>query len=160
MTEKIVSQVTRLLTYISRGRWQEAQLKLKANEMLNAFYHGIGVLGKNWKRLCLPIIFSLVAWLFDLFLAFFVFLSIGFGISLFAVLIVYFISYAVQSIPLGIPAEVGLTEIIMTNTYMLLGVPLIIGATATILIRFLSVWFKFLVGFLAVQWIGIKTLMS
>jgi uncharacterized protein (TIRG00374 family) len=158
VTEKIVNWLVGMLAYISRGRWKEAQLKSKAQEMLKAFHQGISILGKHSKNLGLPIISTVIAWFFDLLTAFLVFISIGFEISLIAILVVYFISYAIQTIPLGIPAEVGLTEIVMTNVYTLLGVPLTISAIATVLTRLLSVWFKFFIGYLATQWIGIKVL--
>ena len=58
------------------------------------------------------------------------------------------------------PGEVGLVEIVMTSLYGLLGVPVGISAAATVLIRVLTVWFRLLLGFVAVQWIGIKALIG
>ena len=73
-------------------------------------------------------------------------------------MIVYSLSIIVQYVPAGIPAEVGVTEIVMSSLYATFGVPLGVSAVATILIRFLTVWLKFILGFVALQWIGIKTI--
>jgi uncharacterized membrane protein YbhN (UPF0104 family) len=63
-----------------------------------------------------------------------------------------------QSIPVGIPAEVGLVEIVMSSLYGLLGVDAGIAIAATILTRLLLVWLRMLVGLIAVQWIDLKDL--
>jgi uncharacterized membrane protein YbhN (UPF0104 family) len=77
-------------------------------------------------------------------------------------MIVCAIGNTVSSIPLGIPAEVGLPEIVMLNFYILLGVPFNISAAdaaaAIVLMRIVTLWFKILVGYLAIQWSGIKVL--
>ena len=65
---------------------------------------------------------------------------------------------SIQAIPLGVPAEVGITEIIMTSLFAALSIPLGVSAAATVLIRILTVWFKILIGYVAVQWVGIKTI--
>ncbi len=48
----------------------------------------------------------------------------------------------------------------MTTLYSLFGVPIGVSAAATVLIRVLTVWLRLLIGFVAVQWIGIKALMD
>lgn len=42
--------------------------------------------------------------------------------------------------------------------FTLLGVPAEIGATATILTRILTFWLRFFLGFLAQQWVEIKSI--
>jgi uncharacterized membrane protein YbhN (UPF0104 family) len=63
---------------------------------------------------------------------------------------------AVKSVPIGIPFEVGLPEITLTTLLILFGVPPQISATGTILMRILTLWFRFFGGFAAQQWLGIK----
>jgi uncharacterized protein (TIRG00374 family) len=77
-----------------------------------------------------------------------------------AIIIVYSISISLQGIPIGIPGEVGFMEIVMTNLYILLGVPVNISVAATVLTRIITLWFRLVVGYAVVQWIGIKTLMG
>jgi uncharacterized membrane protein YbhN (UPF0104 family) len=73
-------------------------------------------------------------------------------------LITYSIILAIQGIPLGVPFEAGLPEITMTALYRVLGVPLDISATATILTRILTVWLRFFIGFIVQQALEIKAI--
>ena len=66
----------------------------------------------------------------------------------------------IKSVPLGIPAEVGLPDIAMAGFFTLFGIPLDVSAAATILTRILTVWLRFLIGFIAIQWFGFKRLMD
>jgi uncharacterized protein (TIRG00374 family) len=162
--EKIVHWLINLLTRLSRGRWQLEGLRTQASKMLSAFHEEITILGGHRKSLILPVILSVFAWLLDALIAVVVFLSLGFlgvAISISAIIIVYSISGAIQNIPIGvIPGEVGLTEIIMTSLFTLLGNPASIAvfAVATVLIRVLTLWARLLIGGIVVQLLGIKSI--
>jgi len=93
-------------------------------------------------------------------MSFLVFVSLGYPIHFNFVIIVYSIRCAIRSIPLGVPAEVGVMEVLMTTLYSLFGVPIGISAAATVLIRVLTVWLRLFIGFMAVQWVGIKALVG
>lgn len=165
ITKKIIDWVIRLLVRIFRGRWQLTRLRSKAKKMLRDFYQGIAVLGRRPKGLILPAIFSIAAWFFDLLITVLVFVSLGeYGISLSAIVIVYSISIAIQAIPLGILGVVGVVDIIMTSLYTILLLPFGINpatsAAATVLIRIVTLWFRLFMGYVAVQWVGIKVLMG
>jgi uncharacterized protein (TIRG00374 family) len=163
-TEKIVNWVVGLLVRLSRGRWQFDNLKMSAEKMLNAFHEGIETLRKRPRELVLPVFFSFVAWLFDLLIAVLVFFSLGslgVNISFAAIIIVYSIIIGIQNIPIGVPGEVGLVEIVMTALYTLLGSgdPIVMSAIATgatLLIRILTLWTRIIIGGIAFQWLGIK----
>jgi len=164
-TGRIVDWIVRLLVRIFKGRWQLTRLKSQARKMLEAFHQGINVLGRHPKGLILPVAFSIIAWFFKLLLTFLVFISLGeFGILLSAIIIVYSISAAVQGIPVGVPGMTGFVQIMMASLYTLLLLPQGIShattVTATILVWIITFWFRLFVGFVAVQWVGIKTLMG
>ena len=142
-------------------------MRAEARKALTAFHQSIEVFRKHPRSLIRPLVFSTVAWLLSVLLSYLVFASLGQSVSFVMVMIVYSLSVTIQNIPLGVPGEVGLVEITMTELYALLffpiwGVPLQeakhISAAATVLIRGLTVWFRLLLGFLAVQWIGMKAL--
>ena len=161
ITWKIINRILGFFEFISRGRWQLANSKIKAQKMLKMFHEGIKTLVEHPRNLALPVIFSLLAWLLDILVSFFVFISLGFDVSFIVIIIVYTISMAVQYFPLGIPAEVGLTEIVMTSLYTLLGIPLTMSAAATVLTRVITVWFRFFVGYaLFVRWVGTEFLVG
>jgi len=159
-TEKMIHWLIRFLAFISRGRWQLTRLRFKAQEMLKAFHEGIAILVRNPKSLAWPVALSIASWFFDVLVALLVFVSLGFQVSSSAILIVYSIGCALQTIPLGVPGEVGLIEIVMISLYTLLGIHPAISAAATVLTRVITLWFKLLLGYMAVQWVGIKVLMG
>jgi len=137
-----------------------ASLRTKAMKALRAFHESIEVLGRHPRSLVRPVFFSVAAWFLSILLSYLVFVSLGHPVSFILVTVVYSISVTIQNVPIGVPAEVGLIEIVMTSLYSLFGVPLGVSAAATVLIRVLTVWFKFFVGFMAAQWIGVKTLIG
>lgn len=159
-TKKLVNWVIKLIARISRGRWELTSLRSKARRMLKAFHGGIDTLARNPRDLVWPVLLSIVSWAFNVLVISLVFLSIGSEISSSAIVVVYSISVSLQTIPLGIPGEVGLMEIVMTALYTLLGVPIAISAAATLLTRVVTLWFKLVVGYAAVQWVGIDVLMG
>ena len=161
-TARVVNWLVNLLKRLFKGRLKGMRLSSKVKKMLREFHKGIEILGGRPKRLVLPVGFSIMAWLFDLLISFFVFsaLPLPVRVPFSAIVIVYSISVAIQTIPIGIPGEVGLIEIVMTTLYRLLlpGVPPATIAVATILIRALTLWAKLILSGVAVQWVGFKML--
>ena len=158
VTMKIAALIMRFLSFVSRGRWELARFKLELEEALTTFHRGMRILTKRPKTLLAPFFFSAAAFLLDLSISFLVLFSLGFPVSLSVVLIVYTIVGAIQTIPLGIPGEVGMTDVAMTSLYSLLGIPVGISGAATVLTRVLTVWFRIFVGYVVVQWMGIVIL--
>ena len=158
LTQKIVDAALRFLAFVSRGRLNIDNLRAKVAKTLTAFHCSIVLLLKKPKNLVAPIFFALVSWLFSIFISYLVFVSLGQEVDFVLITIVYSVSVNIQSIPLGIPGEVGLVEIVMTSLYGLLGVEAGIAAAATVLIRVLTVWLRMVIGIVAVQWIDLKDL--
>ncbi len=48
----------------------------------------------------------------------------------------------------------------MTTLYVSSGIPTAIGGAATAMIRIMIFWFQILVGFIIIQWIGARKLLS
>jgi len=160
LTQKIIDSLLRFSNFLLRGRLKLASLRSKARKALRVFHQSIEFLGGNPGSLVWPVVFSVVAWLLSVFLSFLVFVSLDYSVSFSVVIIVYSISCSIQTIPIGVPAEVGLMEIVMISLYAMFGVPLGISAAATVLTRIITVWLKFFMGFMAFQWVGIKTLIG
>ena len=81
--------------------------------------------------------------------------------SLSVIIVVFSLSLMIKSVPVRVLAEVGLPQLVMAVFYTELGGPLGITAAlasaVTILSRLVSFGFKFVVGFVATQWVGVKT---
>ena len=158
LAQKAIDLVLRFFVFLSRGRWKLTRLRSKAKQALDIFDQSIRTLVKTPRSLVRPVFFALLAWFFNVSLSFFVFVSLDQPINFVFIIVVYSISSTIQNVPLGVPGEVGLVEIVMTSLYALLGIPLGISAAATVLIRLLRVWLRLLVGFLVTNWIGFKVL--
>jgi len=165
-TQKIAGWLTRFLSFISRGRWQLARLRSEIRKVLSEFHQGMDILMRQPQSLVLPFFFSIIAFSLDMLISFLVFRALGVRISLNAILIVYTISNAIQTIPLGVPGEVGVTDIVMATLYTLLLPGLLpaeaaaVSAAATLLIRSITLWLRILVGYVAVHWTGLPILFN
>ena len=158
LTRKLLSKILWLINRIIPGRFDLQKWEKMIERGLNTFHFSFSYLLKSPKNLLVSMTSAVSSWIFCLLISQFVFYSLGYNVSFIVVVAVYSLSVIVQSVPAGIPAEVGLTEIVMSSLYAMFGVPLGISAAATILIRFLTVWLKFILGFVTLQWKGIKTI--
>jgi len=151
LAQRLIDSLLRFLGFITRGRLNIEDIKAKAIKALSAFHDSIDTFRKNPKSLLPPILFSLIGWFLSIFLSYLVFVSLGQQVDFFIIMVVHSISVTVQSIPLGIPAEVGVVDTAMTWLYGLLAVEFTVGAAATVLIQILRVWVRIIMGFVAVQ---------
>jgi hypothetical protein len=110
------------------------------------------------KTLLTSLSFNVLSWLLNLTVTYLVFLSLDYPIHWSIIIVTCSIVVAVKAIPLGVPFEAGLPEITMSTLYIFFGVSPDVSATATILNRILTVWFRFFIGFVVQQWLGIKAI--
>jgi uncharacterized protein (TIRG00374 family) len=162
-TQKLLYWIFRFLEFISRGHWKMARWKLAVQEMLRAYHEGIDTLKEHPKGVVVPIVLSILAWFSDLLIVLFVFFALHSEIPIVSLIVVYSISVAIPMIPISI-SGVGPTEIVMTALYTLFLFPSdptkagAIAASVTLLTRIVTVWFKLLVGYLAVHLVGVDIL--
>jgi len=159
-TEKIIKKVLGFLKRILPKRLNLQSWEKMVEKALNTFFPSLFILAKTPKKLLVSVVSAVSSWIFCLLTSQFVFYSLGHPISFPVVMLVYSLSMIIQSIPAGIPAEVGITEIVMSSLYASFGVNQALAAAATILIRFLTIWLKFTMGFIALQWVGIKIIVD
>ncbi len=158
-TLRIVDSLIRFAERITRGHWKLTDLKEEAIEATKAFHEAIGAYGHAPRTVILSSIASAASWVLSLAVFYLTFLSIGYTqISWSAILVISSIFVAVKSIPVGIPFEIGLPEITLTTLLVFFGVPWQVSATATILMRLLTLWVRFFIGFGAQQWLGIEAM--
>jgi len=157
---RVIDWIIRFGRFISRGKWQGQLTKLKkdACKIANNFHDSMKEFRDKPKALVLSLFYLAITWIFSLSIPYLVFLSLrpGEPVAWSIILITSAVVLAVKSIPLGIPFEVGLPEITMTTLYSSLGVSVGLSATATILTRLITLWFRFFIGFIAQQWVELK----
>ena len=155
-TLKVIDTVINFVEYISRGRWKLTKARKEILKAARIFHDSMRAFRHAPETILTTLFFSVTAWLLSIGVAYVVFLSMRFEANWSVIIVTYSIISAIQGIPLGIPFEAGLPEITMTALYRVLGIPLGISATATILTRILTVWLRFFVGFAVQQALEIK----
>lgn len=160
-TFRLVDAITGLAERVSRGHWKRARLREEFVEVARSFHLAIREYAHAPKSLLKASLFSTVSWIFSLVVLYLTFLAIpNAHISWSAILVTSAIFVAIKSIPVGVPFEVGLPEIALSSLLMVFGVPRDISITATILMRLPTFWMRFIWGFVAVQWLGIRSLIT
>ncbi len=156
-TLKIIDATIRFADFISRGRWKLGKIKQDAVNSAFIFHDSMKQYRRSPKTVAVSVFFSVASWVSALGVSYLVFLSLGlYQVQWSMIIITTSIVAAVKSIPVGIPFEVGLPEITMSTLYaiflqssMSLSYAQAIGiaATATVLIRLLTLWLRFFIGF-------------
>jgi uncharacterized protein (TIRG00374 family) len=161
---KVINWLVRLGKFLSRGRWREQLTKIKedACNIAKSFHVSMKEFKHSPKALASSLFYLSITWVFSLSIPYLVFMSLRFPVSWSVILITSAIVLAVKSVPMGVPFEVGLPEITMTTLYTsLIGIEYAgICATATILTRLITLWFRFFVGFIAQQWLELKPVLA
>ncbi len=156
-TLKIIDGTIRFADFISRGRWKLGKIKQDAVNSAFIFHDSMKQYRRAPKTVAVSILFNVTSWVFALGVSYLVFLSLGlYQVQWSMIIITTSIVAAVKSIPVGIPFEVGLPEITMSTLYAIflqssMGLPygeaIGFAATATVLIRLLTLWLRFFIGF-------------
>jgi uncharacterized protein (TIRG00374 family) len=166
---KVINWLVKAGQFITRGRWhlQLTKIKEDACRIATSFHDSMKEFKRSPKPLASSLFYLSITWVFSLSIPYLVFMSLRVPVSWSVIFITAAIVLAVKSIPLGVPFEVGLPEITMTTLYTLLLTPTLgpqvaagISATATILTRLITLWFRFFVGFLAQQWLELKPILA
>jgi uncharacterized protein (TIRG00374 family) len=155
-TLKIIDWVIHLVDFVSRGRWKLANIKQDAVNSAFMFHDSMKQYRRAPKTIAVSLLFNAISWVFALGVSYLVFLSLGvYEIQWSMIIITTSIVTAVKSVPIGVPFEVGLPEITMSTLYAIFLQPAVgsyevalgIAATATVLIRLLTLWLRFFIGF-------------
>jgi uncharacterized protein (TIRG00374 family) len=156
-TKRILDWLISAASFIRRGRWESLDFRVKAEAMLNKFHEGIHTLSADPAALARPVAFSLLAWNFDVLVIFLTFASLGFPVPVDKVLIVYALTGSLQAMGISF---VGFTEIVISSSYTVLGIPPAVSLAATLLTRVVTLWFKLVVAYVAFQWAGVEILLN
>jgi len=161
---KVIDWLIRVGKFLSRGRWhwQLTKIKEDACRIAKSFHDSMKEFKHSPKALASSLFYLSITWVLSLSIPYLVFMSLRFPVSWSVILITSAIVLAVKSVPIGVPFEVGLPEITMTTLYTsLIGIQYAgICATATILTRLITLWFRFFVGFISQQWLELKPVLA
>lgn len=153
-TGKLLNWSIKIISFF-RSNWKSEIFREKATEVIEKFHVGIRQLTAQPKALVKPVLCILVSWIFDVSVTFIVFIALGYPAPVDKILIVYTLAGTLQTV--GI-TTFGFTEIIMTTSYTILGLPGSLSLSVTLLTRAVNLWFRLIVGYAAFQWTGMQIL--
>jgi uncharacterized protein (TIRG00374 family) len=145
---------------ITFGKYKTEKLKEEAVEISEHFHEAMKEFRHSPTAIGGSIFYLVISWFFSLSVPYLVFVSLGHPVSLSIIIVTSAIFLAVKAIPIGIPFEVGLPEAVMTTLYISMGIYGPLAATATILTRIITLWFRFFIGFVSQQWLELKPAIS
>jgi len=149
------------INHVTRGRWNKkiAGWKDDLSKIHVAFHEAMNNFRVKPKGLILPVIFSILSWICSILVSYLVFVSLGeISVSFGVIVFVYALTWALKSAPIGVPAEFVVPIMAMTIFYDILGIPAHLGAATAILVNIITAWIRVIIGFSAIQWVGIKIL--
>jgi uncharacterized protein (TIRG00374 family) len=155
-TLKVINFGTSFLRKITFGKFKVEKLKEEAVEISEHFHEAMKEFRNSPKSIGGSVFYLIISWFFSLSVPYLVFVSLGHPVSFSIIIVTSAIFLAVKAIPIGIPFEVGLPEAVMTTLYISMGIYGPLAATATILTRIITLWFRFFIGFASQQWLELK----
>jgi len=156
--KKLVSGLIRLLRALGLRRNVE-ELSNRAFKFLSLFHEGFKFFNANPRLLIVPIIFNVISFILNFAVYVLIFYSLGLtNLPIDFFIIIYFLAGAIQD---GLAAfSVGGLEIILTNIFILYGIPPATSGVAAVLVRSLTFYFPLILGYACIQVIGAKNLLN
>jgi len=157
ISTNFINSIIKFTAFISRGRWQLLHLKNNVHEIIQNYHESMIHYAKKPKALISSFSLMLITWVFSFTTQYLVFLSLGISVSWSMIAITAGIVLVVSAIPIG-PFQVGIPDVVMSSLFYAFIGNLEIAVSATILIRFLTLWLRFIIGFGAQQWLELRPL--
>lgn len=153
-TKTLLNYAIRIVLFF-RKTWNPEGFRLKADGLLSTFHMGIEQLRGNLKTLVKPVAYSVTSFIFEISVTFITFAALGYPVPVDKVLIVFTLTGVLQTAGVTF---FGLPELIMTVTFTALGIPAPLSVSVALLVRAVSLWFRLVVSYAALQWTGIRIL--
>lgn len=159
-TTKIIDKNFSFTKWLTRDHWKLNRYRDRALKIAETFHSAIKTYGKSPKSILVASSFSIASCLSYLLVFCFSLMAIkpAQPIVWTTIPVITVIFVSTKSIPIGIPFDIGLPEIVLSTLLVLFGYPPAIATTVTILIRLPTLWLRFFIGFASQQWLGIKAM--
>jgi uncharacterized protein (TIRG00374 family) len=153
-THNLLSIAIKIAQFFRR-KWNPEGFRQKAEGFLWHFHGGMKELGANPKALAKAVVYAVVSFVFEVSVLYLCFFALDFPVPAYKVLIVFTLTGTLQAVGLTV---FGFGEILMTSILTLLFIPLDLSFSVTLLWRVVTLWFRLVVSYVAVQWTGIQTM--
>ena len=161
--EQAAGEMTRLILRLTKAlrlqRFLPENISKKTEEGLSLFHQSFETFKKTPKLLVKPFILQILSFFLNISVYILVFHALGIKtLQIDFFILVYFIVGTIQ-IAAAI-FSVGTLEIILTNIFVLYGIPLASSGIAASLLRVLTFWLPILAGYITVQVMGARRLLN
>ena len=157
--ERLASLMLRILKALRIKRFSSDGLSPGLMESLKSFHEGFKFFRANPRYLIKPIIFQTLSYTLNLTVYVLVFYALGFNYMLIDFFIlVYFLAGAIQDAASAF--SVGGLEILLTNLFIFFGIAPATSGVAVTVLRSVTFWFPLLMGYIIVQVVGARKLLS
>jgi hypothetical protein len=147
---KLLKGIKKTYAFIRRRPTDITSFEAKVQSTLRDYHEGIATLKTHPSLLCKPMIFLIAAWLLDLFTLYFVFSSIGYGVTLDRVIITNSVVISLQSQG---AALIGFAQVAASTLYTTMGISPLISTASAALSGIASFGLKMVVSFVAFQFV-------
>lgn len=151
-TNKLLNWAIRIILFFRRN-WNSLNFRVTAQEFLERFHDGIQQLSAKPKELVKPAIYAIISFTFEVSVTFLTFVALGYSVPVDKVLIVFTLTGTLQTVGITF---FGFPELIMSVSFTAMGIPAALSVSVTLLTRVVSLWFRLVVSYVALQWAGIK----
>ena len=158
--EKLASLILKILKVLRIKRYQSGEgpsPDLVAS--LRSFHNGFKFFRANPRYITKPLAFMIASYILSFSVYVMIFYSLGFSTLLLDFFIlVYFLAGAIQDATSAF--SVGGLEILLTNIFIFFGIAPAASGVAAAVLRSVTFWLPLLVGYVIVQVVGAKSLLS
>ena len=156
--EKIAGVLVKVLKAIHFRKYRSGQIPTETLESLKSFHDSFRFFRSHPRYLMRPYFFHSIAYALSITVYALSFYALGFRSSIAFIIIVYFLTSAVQDASAAF--SVGSLEIVLTNIFIFYGFSAALSGVAAAVLRSLTFWFPLVVGYVIIQLVGAKKLLS
>jgi uncharacterized protein (TIRG00374 family) len=161
--ERAAAKVTSLLFTVAKAvklnRYFSPDLQERTQDSLSVLHQSFKIFRERPRKLVWPVVFQVFSLILNIFVYFLVFYALGIrNLYVDFFVIVYFIVGTVQIA--AAVFSVGTLDIVLTNLFVIYGVPIGFSVLAATLLRALTFWLPIITGYVTVQIVGAKKLLS
>jgi glycosyltransferase 2 family protein len=156
--EKIASLLVKLFKTLHVKKYRAGQIPPETLESLQNFHSSFRVFRTHPRHLILPYFFHSISYVLSMTVYVLAFYALGFNSSFAFIVVVYFLTGAIQDAAAAF--SVGSLEILLTNIFIFYGFSAALSGVAAGVLRSLTFWFPLVVGYIIIQWVGAKKLLT
>ena len=157
--KKVASLIFRILGFFRIKKYSSEEARQKTYESLSLFHEGSRFFSKNPRQLILPLIFQILAYFLSITVYIFMLSTLGFKFTFIGFfIVVYFLAGAIQDA--SAVFSVGALEIILTSVFVFYGFEAALSGVAVAMLRSVTFWFPVVVGYIIIQVIGARSMIT